>query len=291
MKAAREGSHVNEGRQRRQPCEYTAAREGSHANAGRQRRQPCEYTAAQAEDMSLRDREGKGIMEKYGLSRTHTDELYWLGRYTERVYTSLDLFASVFDEMIDGDPAAYKAMLRNLEITDIYTDKRDFNRRYCFDKSNPDSIRYSLERGFDNAVILREVIGSASLSYIQVAIYEMDTAEKSESPMIDLQGVQDRIVAFWGMTDDVILDERVRNLLKVGKIVERIDLYSRMNKDMWRIAREVERLQGRIDKSEINYDGKRLQRLYDLSHGKSEPGSLPSFEAYQMIVENIESLI
>jgi len=230
---------------------------------------------------------GKHDMEKYALSKTHTDELYWLGRYTERVYTSLDLFASVFDEMIDGDPEAYKVMLRNLEIADIYADKKDFNKRYCFDRSNPDSIRYSLERCFDNAVIMRELIGSASLSYIQEAIYEMDTAEKSESPMNDLQGVQDLIVAFWGMTDDVILDERVRNLLKVGKIVERIDLYSRMNKDMKRIAREVERLQGRIDKSGIVYDRKRLQRMSDISHADRHP----SFDDYQMIVENVESLI
>ena len=134
---------------------------------------------------------------------------------------------------------------------------------------------------------MRELIGSASLSYIQEAIYEMDTAEKSESPMIDLQGVQDLIVAFWGMTDDVIMDERVRNLLKVGKIVERIDLCSRMNKDMGRIAREVERLQSRIDKSGISYDKKRLKRLYDLSHSGREP----LFDDYQMIVQNVESLV
>lgn len=226
-------------------------------------------------------------MEEYVLSKTHTDELYWLGRYTERVYTSLELFGQVFDEMIDGDKQAYKIMLRNLEIADIYYDKTDFNRRYCFDRTNQDSIRYNLERGFDNAVIMRELIGSASLSYIQEAIYEMDTAEQSDSPMIDLQGVQDLIVAFWGMTDDVILDERVRNLLKVGKIVERIDLYSRMNKDMERIAREVERLQGRIDKSGINYDAKRLKKIYDISHEDREP----LFDDYQMIVVNVESLI
>lgn len=226
-------------------------------------------------------------MEEYVLSKTHTDELYWLGRYTERVYTSMDLFAQVFDEMIDGDREAYKTMLKNLEIADIYYDKGDFNRRYCFDRTNQDSIRYNLERGFDNAVIMRELIGSASLSYIQEAIYEMDTAEKSESPMIDLQGVQDLIVAFWGMTDDVIMDERVRNLLKVGKIVERIDLCSRMNKDMGRIAHEVERLQSRIDKSGISYDKKRLKRLYDLSHSGREP----LFDDYQMIVQNVESLV
>lgn len=226
-------------------------------------------------------------MENYALSKAHTDELYWLGRYTERVYTSIDLYSRVFDEMIDGDQEAYKQMLRNLEIADTYEDKKDFNRRYCFDPGNPDSIRYSLGRCFDNAVIMREVIGSASLSYIQEAIYEMEAAEHSPSPLIDLQRVQDLVVAFWGMTDDVILDERVRNLLKVGKIIERIDLYSRMNRSMKRIAKEVDRLLGRIDKSGISYDTRRLRNIQELSHSEKEP----TFEDYQMIVQNTESLI
>lgn len=51
-------------------------------------------------------------MEKYVLSKAHQDGLYWLGRYTERVYTTLDLFAQVFDEMIDGDPKAYQKLLK-----------------------------------------------------------------------------------------------------------------------------------------------------------------------------------
>lgn len=226
-------------------------------------------------------------MNGYVLSRTHTDELYWLGRYTERVYTTLDLFAEIFDEMIDGDPAAYKKMLRNLEIADIYADKDDFNTRYCFDKNNPDSIRYNLERGFDNAMIIREIIGSGSLSYLQEAVYCMDAAEKSSSPIIDLQDVRDLICAFWGMTDDVIVDERIRNLLKVGKIIERIDLYARMDWDMNRLAHEVERLQGRIDRSGIAYDERRLKRLYDLTHS----GKTPTVEDYQLIVENVENLV
>lgn len=73
----------------------------------------------------------------------------------------------------------------------------------------------------------------------------------------------------------------------MGKIVERIDLCSRMNKDMGRIAHEVERLQSRIDKSGISYDKKRLKRLYDLSHSGREP----LFDDYQMIVQNVESLV
>lgn len=134
---------------------------------------------------------------------------------------------------------------------------------------------------------MRELIGSASLSYIQEALYEMDAAEESVSPMIDLQSVQDLIVAFWGMTDDLILDDRVRNLLKVGRSVERIDLYSRMNKDIELIARETEHLQSRIGKSGIGYVRDRMSRIIGLTHMDRKA----DFDDYQMIVENIEKLI
>ena len=35
------------------------------------------------------------------ISVEHTDRLLWLGRYSERVYTTLKIFASYFDSMID----------------------------------------------------------------------------------------------------------------------------------------------------------------------------------------------
>ncbi|MCD7803222.1 MAG: alpha-E domain-containing protein [Clostridiales bacterium] len=48
-----------------------------------------------------------------------TDRLYWLGRYSERVYTSLRLFAKSYDDMLDkGD--TYGELCRSLEIPNIY---------------------------------------------------------------------------------------------------------------------------------------------------------------------------
>ena len=39
------------------------------------------------------------------------NHLYWLGRYTERVFTTLKGFISVYDNMLDSDPTAYKKIL------------------------------------------------------------------------------------------------------------------------------------------------------------------------------------
>ena len=62
---------------------------------------------------------------------------------------------------------------------------------------NPDSLISNLNRAYDNAVVLRESIGSEALSYIQMSVYDMENAAKSEVPLLELQQVLVNIHAFW----------------------------------------------------------------------------------------------
>lgn len=164
------------------------------------------------------------------ISVEQQDSLYWLGRYTERVYTTITQYSDYFDQMIDTGDAKYQDFCRSLEIPNIYTSREDFIHRYCFDETNPDSIISNLLRGFGNALILREILGTRTFSYIQLAVYTMRSAALSSSPLIDLQKVCDYIVAFWGMADDCIMNDRARDLIKTGRRVERVDLYGRMRR-------------------------------------------------------------
>lgn len=164
------------------------------------------------------------------ISVEQQDCLYWLGRYTERVYTTITQYAWYFDQMIDENDTKYKEFCTSLEIPDIYRSREDFIERYCFDENNPDSIISNLQRGFDNALVLREILGTRTFSYIQLAVYDMRSAALSHSPLIDLQKVVDNIAAFWGMTDDSVMADRARDLIKTGRRVERVDLYGRMHR-------------------------------------------------------------
>ncbi len=195
-------------------------------------------------------------------SITNTGRLYWLGRYSERVYTSLKLFASSYDTLIEQEN--YKSVCRFLEIPDIYTDKEDFISRYAFDPANPDSIYANLQRAYDNAIELREEIGSETLSFIQMAIYEMNSAKLSAAPLLYFQKITDAILAFWGCVDDQIDDENTRNIIKIGKRVERLDLYARLGKDRVSLLREVNRLAGRIGRTDLIYREEDVQELKDL---------------------------
>lgn len=195
------------------------------------------------------------------VSLEQADHLYWLGRYTERVYTTLRLYALHYDEMIDKLPDSYELFCKSIDIPNIYSSREDFFERYPFDESNPDSLVSNLNRAYDNAIVLRESIGSDALSYVQMAVYEMTNAKKSDAPMIEMQKVLDLILAFWGIVDDQIDSEQVRNIIKAGKRIERIDLYARIEMPRKSLSREVHRLIPRVEKSGIPFHREKLDNL------------------------------
>ena len=217
------------------------------------------------------------------LSAEHTNQLYWLGRYSERVYTTLREYAKRYDSMIELKDEDYSEFCRAQDIPNIYTSKEDFIRRYCFDDGDPNSIYSNLIRAYDNAIVLREEIGSETLAYIQLAVYAMNKAKISEAPLIQLQRVVDNIVAFWGMADDAIDNEAVRSMIKLGKRIERIDLYARMNMSPEELRREMKRLNLRINRTGLSYSTKKLAHLNYLVEMDDIPGN--------MVVEEIETLI
>lgn len=199
------------------------------------------------------------------VSLTNTDKLYWLGRYSERVYTTIRLFGESFDKLIEGDLQSIDAFCASLNTPNIYASGDDFVERYLFDPENPDSVLSNLTRAYDNAMTLREEIGSECVSYIQLAIYAMNSLRGNESPMFGLQKVIDDILAFWGLTDDIIPDENVRNIIKVGKRVERLDLYARLKLPQKDILREVRRLAVRISRTNLQYAQEDMDKLKALA--------------------------
>lgn len=217
------------------------------------------------------------------ISLEQVDRLFWLGRYTERVYTTAKLYFERFDMMIDENTDSYDKFCDMIDIPHIYTSREDFLRRYAFDEENPDSIISNLNRAYDNAIVLRESIGSESLAYIQLAIYDMNRTAKSEAPLIELQQLVDHILAFWGIIDDQIDSEQVRSILKTGKRVERIDLYARLGVSEKELAREIQRLIPRVKKCRIPYNEEQLEILSSLI-------SSPGFDYYE-IVSAVESIL
>lgn len=178
------------------------------------------------------------------ISLEKTDNLYWMGRYSERVYTTIHRYFNSYDIMLDQNEDFYIRYCEALNIPNIYENSKDFVERYAFDTENPDSIMSNLYRAYDNALVVRDYISSESLAYIQMTIYEMKRAKAGpEAPLIGLQHALDNILAFWGCIDDMVYDASIRNIIKYGRRQERLDLLLRMRgtkEDLRRTFTELE---------------------------------------------------
>ncbi len=216
------------------------------------------------------------------ISVEHSDRLFWLGRYTERVFTTLKTLEKQYDSMIDTNPMKYTEFLNIFGLDDIYGNMQNFVASFLFDKNNPHSVAYSLEKAYDNGIVLRENISSKALSFLQLAKDTLKKAVDSQKGLIfSLLPLEDMLFAFWGCINEYIYDNEIINLLMCGKYVERLDLYFRMKYDIRYVKREFERLCGFLEKvpentpyrynpenfsvlSEvINNEGKYKERLND----------------------------
>lgn len=182
-----------------------------------------------------------------------SDNLFWLGRYIERVNTTLSAYFMSHDNMIDKDPNFYKVICDHLGIDDVYGSREAFTEKYPFDENDPNSLWSSIMRAYDNAVVLRDVIGSDTLSYIQLAIYDMEQA-KDGSAIVGLQHVHDRLMAFWGSAEENIFDEKIYSILRAGKCFERLELYFRFNSPVQYIEKELDKLKRVAECADIALD-------------------------------------
>ncbi|MGN1031652.1 MAG: alpha-E domain-containing protein [Butyricicoccaceae bacterium] len=208
--------------------------------------------------------------------------MYWLGRYTERVYTTLKAFYDYYDKMIDRDPDIYQKLCTRLDIPNIYQGADDFIHNFLFDQNNPDSVYLSLNRAMDNGIMLRNEITSESLAYIQLALDMYGASSTSDVPTMALLPVQDYLLAFWGSLDDNASSQRCRDIIKCGKYIERLDLYYRLYYPADKIEKELCKLLNRLPRTGMAYQEDLLEELLAVCRDPERPKGWRMQCAYQL---------
>lgn len=212
--------------------------------------------------------------------------LFWLGRYLERVKTTLGVSDSIYDRLLDNDPEMdVHDLCERLAIPDIYESPDDFITKYLFDEDDPNSVISNLNRAFDNAVVTRDCLQSVTLSYVQLALNSMKRGKKSVSPMLEVQETLDYIYAFWGALDDFVPTTQMRYTVKTGGTLERLDLALRLDVDNIPLAGLISRLSSRLYRSGLGYDSEAFQRITE----HAERDDCEQFK--HELVEDVESLI
>lgn len=195
------------------------------------------------------------------VSTSKANHLFWLGRYSERVFTTLRTFFSYYDLMIDNDTELYKEYCNAIGVPCVYCSKEDFISKYIFDKGDENSIYSNIVKAYDNAMVIRSTISSESLAYIEMSKNTLKDSKDSQHPLMSLQKVIDYLLSFWGSADDFIQDDESRNIMKAGRYIERIDLYIRLKYPKASILEEYRKLLTRLHKVHINYDTSALNAV------------------------------
>ncbi|MGN0297745.1 MAG: alpha-E domain-containing protein [Lachnospiraceae bacterium] len=208
------------------------------------------------------------------ISLEKADHLFWLGRYSERVFTTMQCFFKHFDELIDVENSKdfYINFLKALNLPDIYGDSDTFISRYLFDETDTNSLVSNMTRAFDNGIIVRDEISTVSLSYLQMSLDLLRKPDmlNNQRPLYDLQDLVDYYYAFWGSVDDCVLDEECRNIMKVGRYVERLDLYLRLKYPYVTIEKEFAKFINRLERVRMPYRSSSLEQLKEiLSKGEN----------------------
>lgn len=163
------------------------------------------------------------------ITRININNLFWLGRYTERVFITLNSFFKYADKIIEKGDEFYKKYLADISVPNIYRDSADFFDRYVFDENDPNSIYSNLERALGNGIVLREEIKTPSLSYLQMAADKFRECRGTDKIRYDMLPVRDAIYAFWGSVDNNMTDTDALRIIHLGKSLEQVDMMLRLS--------------------------------------------------------------
>jgi len=203
-------------------------------------------------------------------SNAKVNNLFWLGRYVQRVYLILHFMRKYRDEMIDKDEDrnAYIRFCAKAGIANTYSSNDDFLHHYLFDRNNPVSLIIALSNASDNATLLREEIKSESFAYIQMAITHTERCAE-DSDIEVLQMVTDCMLAFWGSLDERMNKGEARSIIKAGKYLENLDLYVRFEYPQERLLYILDNFEWHAEKEKAVFDQIQLFQLRKILEHKN----------------------
>ena len=180
------------------------------------------------------------------VTASNADNLYWLGRYTERTFTTLVQFFPFYDRVMDTDVDAFRPLAHALDLPEHFEDFDEFIHSFLYDKDNPDSVCSSIQSAFGNAVVLRPELSSRLLQYVELAVANITDAAERSADAKDIykqRDITDDMLAFWGGLENSAATPAFKAFVFIGKYLERLDLYTRFGMPMQDMEPPLDKLE------------------------------------------------
>ena len=168
----------------------------------------------------------KSMVKSTIISAHKANNLFWLGRYEERVYITLHQLSKCCDKMIDGELEEYSIFWTRLDANGIYQSSEEFTFGMMYDEDNIASVMAAQVKAKDNAILYLEM---------SVALLK-ECRNKQEMNLCNLQPVIDWSLAFWGAAEQRLHNHEALYIMMMGRNVENLDMLLRFDYDHERIA-------------------------------------------------------
>lgn len=171
------------------------------------------------------------------------NNLFWMGRYIQRAESMTRIIIQTFDTMMDKNPLEAYELYQKLGLEIHFRDANDFLRRSVFELECV-SLFFAIENARENAILTRPHLPSRMFSRIN-GLYTEYKNEKEKSPKISifwLESTLKELDAIWGNLDLLLIEAKETPLIKLGKVIERMDLSIRLFDCIEATVLDVQRL-------------------------------------------------
>jgi uncharacterized alpha-E superfamily protein len=157
--------------------------------------------------------------------------LYWFGRYLERIEATLLEVVTAFDKTIDIDRSCGKKLFARLEIDIEYKDAKDFLNVAVF-SNHASNINSLMEFARENAIICRADMYTEAFG----SVIELSNLIKQEKSNLQVDcKLIDKILSLISEIWGELTRRQKRNtsdyFIRLGKLVEKVDFHLRLERN------------------------------------------------------------